>query len=63
MVSAAIAIFAGHTDILFFCNVNIYRSTGTIDRHALNASYVSSMRRERDRSIDAEKTNIELEMA
>ena len=35
MVSAAIAIFAGRTDNLFFCNVNIYRSTGTIDRHAV----------------------------
>ena len=32
MVSAAIAIFAGRTDNLFFCNINIYRSTGTIDR-------------------------------
>ena len=62
MVSAAIAIFAGRTDNLFFCNVNIYRSTGTIDRHSLNEKYVSSMRRERARSIDAEKTNIELEM-
>ena len=62
MVSAAIAIFAGRTDNLFFCNINIYRSTGTTNRHALNEEYVSSMRRERDRSIDAEKTNIELEM-
>ena len=60
MVSAAIAIFAGRTDNLFFCNINIYRSTGTIDRHTLNEKYVSSMRRERARSIDAEKTNIEL---
>ena len=55
MVSAAIAIFAGHTDILFFCNVNIYRSTGTIDRHTQNASYVSSMHRERASSIDRKK--------
>lgn len=62
LVSAAIAIFAGRTDNLFFCNQNIYRSTGTIDRHALNQKYVSSMRRERARSIDAEKTNIELEL-
>ena len=62
LVSAAIEIFAGRTDNLFFCNINIYRSTGTTDRHAQNAGYVSSMRRERDRSIDAEKTNIELEM-
>ena len=62
MVSAAIAILAGRTDNLFFCNVNIYRSTGTIDRHSLNEKYVSSMRRERDRSIDAKNSNIELEM-
>merc|ERR1719240_1210691 len=62
MVSAAIAIFAGRIDSLFFCNINIYRSTGTIDRHSLNEKYVSSMRRERARSIDAEKTNIELEL-
>ena len=49
LVSAAIAIFAGRTDNLFFCNVNIYRSTGTTDRHErLNEKYVSSMRRERD---------------
>ena len=32
IVSAAIAIFAGRTDNLFFCNANIYRSTGTINR-------------------------------
>ena len=62
LVSAAIAIFAGRTDNLFFCNVNIYRSTGTTNRHALNEEYVSSMRRERDRSTDAGKTNIELEL-
>ena len=62
MVSAAIAIFAGRTDNLFFCNINIYRSTGTTDLHTQNAGYVSSMRRERDRSTDAGKTNIELEL-
>ena len=63
MVSAAIAIFAGRTDNLFFCNVNIYRSTGTIDRSSVNEKYVESMKMERARSsIDAEKTNIELEL-
>ena len=62
LVSAAIKILTGRTDNLFFCNINIYRSTGTTDLHTQNAGYVSSMRRERDRSIDAEKTNIELEM-
>ena len=62
LASAAIAIFAGRTDNLFFCNINIYRSTGTIDRHALNEKYVSSMGRERARSIDAENSNIELEL-
>merc|ERR1711991_180296 len=63
LVSAAIAIFAGRIDSLFFCNINIYRSTGTIDRHSLNEKYVSSMRRERDRSIDAKISNTELELA
>ena len=62
MVSAAITLLVNGTDNLFFCNVNIYRSTGTTNRHALNEEYVSSMRRERARSIDAEKTNIELEL-
>merc|ERR1711871_1548089 len=62
LVSAAIALLAGHTDNLFFCNVNIYRSTGTIDRHDLNEKYVSSMHREKARRIDAEKTNVELEL-
>ena len=62
MVSAAIAIFAGRTENLFFCNVNIYRLNSTTDRHTQDAGYVSSMRRERDRSIDAKNSNIELEM-
>jgi hypothetical protein len=62
MVSATIAIFAGRTDSLFFCNINVYRSTGTTDRHALNEKYVSSMRRERARSIDADKSDNELEL-
>ena len=53
LVSASITLLAGRTDNLFFCNINIYRSTGTTNRHALNEEYVSSMRRERDRSIDA----------
>ena len=42
MVSAAIAIFTGRTDNLFFCNANIYRSTGTIDRRGVNEKYVES---------------------
>ena len=62
IVSPAITLLAGRTDNLFFCNANIYRSTGTIDRRSGNEKYVSSMRRERARSIDAEKTNIELEL-
>jgi len=45
LVSAAIAIFAGRTDSLFFCNINVYRSTGTTDRHALNEKYVSSSKK------------------
>ena len=62
MVSAAIAIFAGRTDSLFFCNINIYRSTGTIDRSSVNEKYVENMKMERARSTYAEKTNIELEL-
>ena len=61
MISAAIAIFAGRTDNLFFCNINIYRSTGTIDRHSLNEKYVESMKMERARSINVDKSNSELE--
>ena len=62
MVSAAIAIFTGRTDNLFFCNINIYRSTGTIDRSSVNEKYVESMKMERERSIDADKSTVEVEM-
>ena len=50
IVSAAITLLAGRTDNLFFCNVNIYRSTGTIDRSSVNEKYVESMKMERARS-------------
>ena len=53
MVSAAIAILAGRTDNLFFCNANIYRSTGTIDRSSVNEKYVESMKMERGRGMIA----------
>ena len=62
MVSAAIAIFAGRTDNLFFCNANIYRSTGTIDRRSVNKKYVESMKMERDRGIAEDKPNNGLEL-
>ena len=62
MVPAAITLLNGRTDNLFFCNVNIYRSTGTVDRHTQNAGYVSSMRMERASSIDAKKTNAAVEI-
>ena len=51
MVSASIAMLADRTHNLFFCNVNIYRSTGTVDRHGLNEKYVSSMQMEKDSSM------------
>ena len=54
MVSEAVAIFADHADNLFFCNANVYRSTGTIDRRSVNKKYVESMKMERERSIDVE---------
>ena len=53
---AAITIFAGRTDNLFFCNVNVYRSTGTIDERSVNKKYVESMKMEKDRSIAADKS-------
>ena len=56
MVSPVIAIFAGRTDNLFFCNVNVYRSTGTIDERSVNKKYVESMKMEKDRSIAADKS-------
>ena len=62
MVSAAITLLARGTDNLFFCNVNIFRSTGTIDRSIVNEKYVESMKMERDRGVLVEKTNIELEL-
>ena len=48
MVSAAVAIFAGRTDNLFFCNANVYRSTGTIHRGTVNQKYIARMSMERD---------------
>ena len=62
IVSAAISLLTGGIDDLLFCTVNIYRSTGTTDRSSVNEKYVSSMKIERARSIDAEKTNIDLEL-
>ena len=62
MVSAAKAIFDGRINNLFFCNVNIYRSRGTVNRHTTKEDYILSMRRERDNSIDAKKTNTAVEM-
>ncbi len=43
LVSAAIRTFTGRTDNLFFCNANVYRSTGTIQRSTTSATYVRSM--------------------
>ena len=70
MVSATITLLAGRTENLFFCNVNIYRSTGTLDRHNLNEKYVSSMKMEKDSSmkmkrghvISTENSTVEVEM-
>ena len=50
LVSAAVAIFAGSTDILFFCNANIYRATGTSIRLVMDNAYVASMRVEKQSS-------------
>ena len=68
IVSAAITLLTGGINDLFFCTINIYRSTGTVDRHTQNEKYVSSMKIEKDssmkmkraRTTDAKKTNIEV---
>ena len=60
--SAAISIFRNGTNTLFFCNANIYRSTGTTDRSKLEEVYVSSMKMEKDRAIAADKSNVEVEI-
>ena len=62
MVSAAFTLLNGGTDNLFFCNVNIYRSTGTANCRTQDAVYVSSMRMESMRSVDAKKANIPVEI-
>ena len=43
LASGAIATFTGRVDNLFFCNINVHRSTGTIDRTSINQNYVRSM--------------------
>ena len=50
LISAAISTFRGRTDNLFFCNANIYRSTGTIRQSNMNTSYVRDMRVEQTSS-------------
>ena len=62
MVSAAITLLADGIDNLFFCTVNIYRSTGTTDRHVPDEKYVSSMKMERDHNIATKESNVEVEM-
>ena len=41
LTSGFLATLTGRTDNLFFCNANIYRSTGTINRKTINANYVT----------------------
>ena len=50
MISASISTFRGRTDNLFFCNANIYRSTGTIRQSNMNTFYVRDMRVEQTSS-------------
>ena len=50
LIPAAISTFRGRKDILFFCNANIYRSTGTIRHSDMNTFYVRDMRVEQQRS-------------
>lgn len=55
LVSGAIATFTGRVDNLFFCNINIYRSTGTIDRRSRHSGYVRSMTAEQRISIKTDE--------
>ena len=50
LISAAISTFRGRTDNLYFCNANIYRSTGTIRQNDINTFYVRDMRVEQTSS-------------
>ena len=50
LIPAALATFTGHTDELFFCNANVYRSTDTIERTNINTDYVQSMSLEQQSS-------------
>ena len=58
--SVFLATLTGQTDNLFFCNANIYRSTGTINRKTINANYVRSMtieKRSSERIRDIDRVN------
>ena len=52
LASAAVATFRGRMDNLFFCNSNIYRSTGTIDRISKNENYVKAMGIEKSNAFE-----------
>jgi hypothetical protein len=43
LTSGFIATLRGRTNNLFFCNANIYRSSGTTNRTTINANYVRNM--------------------
>ena len=47
MLSAAVATLLGKTYNLFFCNANILRSTGTVDRRSRSFEYVQNMVQEK----------------
>ena len=51
LISAALATLSGNTNQLFFCNANIYRSTGTIERTNVDADYVQNMSLEQESPI------------
>ena len=56
LASGAIATFTGRVDYLFFCNTNVHRSTGTIDRTRINLDYVQSMKIEQRISTRKDET-------
>ena len=50
MTPAALQTILRRSHNMNFCNANVYRSSGTVDRHLRNHDYISSMKSERYKS-------------
>ncbi len=60
LTPAFLATLTGQTNNLFFCNANIYRSSGTINRKTVNVNYVRNMSREQ-KSSESRPSHVEEE--